>query len=107
MAMKISVKISKKGVESLQLVLQNLNEIRSVTREERTNKSILEEIAKKVYLMRCNFTSDNPKKFNLNFYQASVLEYWLRSILSTVSMNDNECYAQLHKIANDLHQKII
>ncbi|GET46484.1 hypothetical protein [Capnocytophaga felis] len=105
--MKISIKISKDGLDSLNFVLQKSSLVRSITREERTNKSILEEVARKVYLMHGNFTGNKPKKFNLKYHQASVLEYWLRSILPSVSMINNDYYLQIHKIANELHQELV
>ncbi|MDO4782670.1 MAG: hypothetical protein Q4A09_05550 [Capnocytophaga felis] len=104
--MKISIKITKDGLDSLNFVLQKSSLVRSITREERTNKSILEEVARKVYLMHGNFTGKKPKKFNLKYHQASVFEYWLRSILPSISMINNDYYLQIHKIANELHQEL-
>lgn len=59
--MKISIKISKQGVENLHAILQNINMVHPVTRDDKTNKSILEEVAQKVRQTHCNFTGKSLK----------------------------------------------
>lgn len=103
--MKISIKITKEGVDSLNSVFQNLSLVHPNTRDEKTNKSILEEVAQKVHQTHCNFTENKPKKFNLKYYQASTLEYFLRGVLKSPLIDKTRFYF-LHKIANDLHQQL-
>ncbi|MFJ1366642.1 hypothetical protein ACILDU_09400 [Capnocytophaga canimorsus] len=104
--MKISIKITKNEMDSLNSILQNIKLVHPTTRNDKTNKSILEEVAQKVYQMHCNFTGKKPKNFNLKYHQASVLEHFLRGILKSPLLDKTEFHF-LYKIANDLHQQLI
>ncbi|WP_392419389.1 hypothetical protein ACF3OE_06445 [Capnocytophaga canis] len=104
--MKISIKISKQAAESLHFAIQRTALFRPKTRDERSNKSILDEVAHKVSLFHHNFTGNKPKKLTLKYHQASALEQFLRGFI-TLFFTDSMDYFFLHKIANDLHQKLI
>ncbi|GIM49433.1 hypothetical protein [Capnocytophaga stomatis] len=103
--MKISIKITKSSVENLHAILQNINMVHPVTRDDKTNKSILEEVAQKVQQTHHNFTGKKLKKINLKYHQASVLEYFLRGVLKSPLLDKTQ-YHFLYKIANDLHQEL-
>lgn len=60
--MKISIKISKDGVDSLNNVLQNIVIAQAITRAEKANQSILEEVYRKTHQARYGFVSGKPKK---------------------------------------------
>ncbi|MFK8283508.1 hypothetical protein [Capnocytophaga canis] len=104
--MKISIKITRNSVEDLHAILQNINMVHPATRDDKTNKSILEEVAQKVQQIHHNFTGKKFKKINLKYYQASVLEHFLRGVLKSPLLEKTQ-YHFLYKIANDLHKELI
>lgn len=103
--MKISVKINKEAIECLYTTLQNLSQVHPTTREQRANKSILEEVLHKITQARLACNGKKPKKLNFKYHQASVLEYFLRGMLSSPHMG-NLLYHSLTKVANELHQQL-
>lgn len=106
--MKISIKISKDGMNSLNGVLQNITIVQAVTRSERANQSILEEVYRKVHQAHYGFAGNKPKKISLKFYQASTLEYFLRHILEKeVLFANSKMHHEIRKIANELHQLVV
>ncbi len=106
--MKISIKITKDGLDSLNNALQYILFAQAITRVEKTNQSILEEVYRKTHQVRYGFVSGKPKKISLKFYQASILEYFLRHIIEKeVFSTTSKIHHEIRKIADELHQLVV
>lgn len=103
-SIKISLNLNK--ITAVNQELQQIEYEPSTSRTERVERSILDQVAKRMMKKQINiYPSNKPFNFKLEYYEANTLELILRTFLKGMSGNE-ENYHPLRMVADDINQKL-